>query len=402
MKEFFKRNCNIIVAIVFIFLIFIFIDDIVGKSIIGNTQWNSYELQARAWLNGHTYLDHDYPFLELAIYQGKYFVSFPPLPSVILLPFVHLFTNNVPANLISFIVFTMEFVIIYRILKRYKNNELVNIIITIAFTFGTNLISLAIDSGVWFFAQLFNNLFCILAIDAFLKKRKTLVFFFLALAVGCRPFAAIYMIMFFLYYLVTDENKKIYKKILHNLLPLIPAMIVAGLYMTYNYIRFNNILEFGHNYLPEFINAEHGQFSIYYLLPNLKNLFFNFVHIRDNLNLSFDMPFCFLIANPVFIIYIYRSIKNYLKTKKIDLLRLMIAITLIFNIIAICLHRTLGAWQFGARYTCDLIPFVFLGYLLLSDKKKGIKLDKIEIILIIFGVIINIFGAILMYTNRLR
>ncbi len=402
MKDFFKRNSNIIITVFFLFIIFVLIDQIVGKSIIGNTQWNSYELQARAWLNGHTYLDHNYPFLELAIYHGKYYVSFPPLPSVILLPFVHLFTYSVPANLISFIVFTMEFVIIYRILKRYKNNDLVNILVSVAFTFGTNLISLAIDSGVWFFAQLFNNLFCILAIDSFLKKRKTLVFFFLALAVGCRPFAAIYMVMFFVYYIFTDDNKTIFKKIINNIKPLIPAMIVAILYMTYNYIRFDNILEFGHNYLPEFLEAEHGQFSLYYLLPNLKNLFFNFVHIRDNLSMSFDMPFCFLIANPVFIIYIYRSIKNYLKTKKTDLLRLMIDISLIANIIFICLHRTLGAWQFGARYTCDLIPFVFLGYLLLSNKKKGIKLDKIEIILIIFGVIINIFGAILMYTNRLR
>lgn len=401
MKSFFKRNSNIIIIVFFLFIMFILIDQIVDKSIVGNTSWNSYELQARAWLNGHTYLDRNYEYLELAIYKGNYYVSFPPLPSVILLPFIIFFPNHLPANLISFIIFAMEFIVLYKIIKRYKNNELITILLASAFTLGTNLVSLTVDSGVWFFAQILNNLFCILAVDSFLKKRKTLVFLFLALAVGCRPFSAIYMLMFFIYYIVTDDNKKLYKKVLNNLLPLIPSIIVAILYMTYNYIRFDNILEFGHNYLPEFIEAEHGQFSLYYLLPNLKQLFFNKIHIYNGLKLSFDMPFCFLIANPVIIMYLYRSIKNIIKTKKIDLLRLMIFVSIFINIIMICLHRTLGAWQFGARYTCDILPFVFLGYFMLKGKNDKITLDRFEIICIVFGIILNIFGAIMMYSNRL-
>lgn len=401
MKDFIKKNSNLLIAIFLIFIIFIFIDDVVGKSIIGNTSWNSYELQARAWLNGKTYLDHNYPYLELAIFKGNYYVSFPPLPSVILLPFIILFPNNVPANFISLVVFILEFVVIYKIIKRYKNSELTAILLALGFTLGTNLVSLTIDSGVWFFAQVFNNLFCILAVDSFLKNRKSFVFLFLALAVGCRPFSAIYMVMFFIYYVVIDKNKLWYKKILHNILPLVPAIIVAIIYMYYNYIRFGNIFEFGHNYLPEFLEAEYGQFSFHYLLPNLKQLFFNTVHIKNNLNLSFDMPFCFIIANPPILMYLYRSIKTIIKNKKIDLLRLMIFISIIINIFFICLHRTLGAWQFGARYTCDILPFVFLGFLLLKEKNNKIKLDKFEIVCIIFGIVLNIFGAILMFSSRL-
>ena len=44
-------------------------------------------------------------------------------------------------------------------------------------------------------------------------------------------------------------------------LPLIPAMIIAIMYMYYNYIRFGNIFEFGHNYLPEFLEAEYKEFD---------------------------------------------------------------------------------------------------------------------------------------------
>ena len=397
MRSFIKKNSNIIIAIILLFLMIIFIDTIVKKSIIGNTVWNSYELQARAWLNGKTYLDHDYPHLELAIYHNKYFVSFPPLPSVILLPFIIAFGNSIPANLISFFFFAMEFVVIYKIISYYKNNELSALLLATGFTLGTNLLSLCIDSGVWFFAQIINNFLCILAVYFFLKRKKALVYLFLALAVGCRPFSAIYMIMFFIYYLIT-EKEILPRRIVNNLRAVIPAMLVAVIYMIYNYIRFDNILEFGHNYLPEFVNAQNGQFSIHYLLNNAKQLFFNSVNIDKELNLSFSMPFSFFIANPVIIMYVYHIIKNFIKTRKVELFRLMILITVFINIIIICLHRTLGAWQFGARYTCDILPFVFLGFIYCKNGNREIKLDKFEIVCIIFGIIINIFGSIIMYS----
>ena len=45
--------------------------------------YRSYALQACAWLDGRLDLGKDYPWLELAIYEGKYYVSFPPFPSEI-------------------------------------------------------------------------------------------------------------------------------------------------------------------------------------------------------------------------------------------------------------------------------------------------------------------------------
>ena len=43
--------------------------------------------------------------------------------------------------------------------------------------------------------------------------------------------------------------------------------------MILNYARFGSIFEFGHNYLPEFTEAENGQFSLQYALDNLPSLF---------------------------------------------------------------------------------------------------------------------------------
>lgn len=48
--------------------------------------YNSYILQAQSWLEGRLDLGRDYPYLELAIFNNKYYVSFPPFPSYAMLP----------------------------------------------------------------------------------------------------------------------------------------------------------------------------------------------------------------------------------------------------------------------------------------------------------------------------
>lgn len=383
-------------------MMFILIDNIIGNSILDSSIYNSYELQARAWLHGNTFLERNYLYLELAIYNGHFFVSFPPFPSIVLLPFVLIFPNGVPSNLISFFLFALQFVLLYKILKSFKTSEFNSIMLALSLTVGSNLLFLSIDSGVWFFAQLLNNVLCLLAIKAFLNNKKMFVYLCLGLAVGCRPFSALYMIMFFIYYLVKEKDTKVTKRIINNIKPVIPTIFIAGLYMWYNYIRFDNILEFGHNYLPEFINSQYGQFNSHYLLPNLKALFFNFVHIDNKLHITFDWPFSFFIANPAILLFYYRCFKNVFKIKKVDRLRVMIFASTLINIIFICMHDTLGAVQFGARYACDILPFIFLGIIWYKNSKKKlipIKLDRFEIFLIIFGIILNIFGAITIYKN---
>ena len=71
------------------------------------------------------------------------------------------------------------------------------------------------------------------------------------------------------------------------------------------------------------------------------------------------------------------------------------------NILLICMHKTLGAWQFGSRYICDVLPFVFLALLLNKDDKniEIIDLNKFEVVCMILGIILNIFGVFIMYMH---
>ena len=50
--------------------------------------YRSYALQTQSWLEGRLDLGQDYPWLELAIYEDRYYVSFPPFPSYVMLPFL--------------------------------------------------------------------------------------------------------------------------------------------------------------------------------------------------------------------------------------------------------------------------------------------------------------------------
>src|SRR5258708_3282267 len=59
-----------------------------------HSQYNHYALLADAWLHGHLDLGHPPPAYtqnnDFAEFQGRYYVSFPPFPALLLLPWVKL------------------------------------------------------------------------------------------------------------------------------------------------------------------------------------------------------------------------------------------------------------------------------------------------------------------------
>ena len=176
------------------------------------------------------------------------------------------------------------------------------------------------------------------------------------------------MLAAFIYFAIKDRKKKPKEFIKSNFIPLIPVVFIALAYMLYNCARFDNPFEFGHNYLPEFTTSEYGQFNINYFGENFSQLVSQFVPLDQLFNTEFPVSFAFYLANPLYILWWYRSIKNMIKTRKISKTRLLFSVAIILNILLICCHKTLGGWQFGARYTCDMLPFVFL-CIMISTKK---------------------------------
>ena len=394
-----RRHADILRIIFLIMIGYLLLHDLAGGTLFLHEPLDSYTLQALAWRKGEVCLTNgqDYPWLELAIYNGKYYVSFPPLPSVLMLPLTMVFGEDTPNTLMVAIYAIAALVGAYRACLAAKMQGKAAAFWALFAVFSCNMVEISTNGGVWLQAQTLNFAFLMWAIDCILRERRSLCCMFLVLAVGCRPFSAIYIPLALLYFVMKDRDQ--YGSITDSrflkkyALPAIVVMTGAAVYMWYNWIRFDNVFEFGHNYLPEFTQAENGQFHISYLLNNLRNIFLRQVKILPSGKLEYPQfdGFAFYVVNPIFIAWFVQIFKD-IKNRKISALQIGTCIAILLNLLALCMHKTFGGWQFGARYTIDLIPFV-LFYFILSGREKPTGLERL---LCGFGILFNSYGTVRM------
>ena len=246
-----------------------------GKGLLDSNPYNSYVRQAIAWSQGQLYLPENYPWLELAIYEGHYYVSFPPFPSYLLFPFALIFGEDTPESIIAFCVMLIGVFYAVRIAKHCGLDDLKSILLATFLYCANNVWMVTVDAWVWFFAQNLAFTLTLMSLYYGLTGKFGRSFFFLAAAVGCRPFQILYslIILYWLYNEELSSAEKIKSLFLPRIHRFIPALLLGISYMVLNALRFDNPFEFGHNYLPEFLEAENGQFSITYLKDNLPRLF---------------------------------------------------------------------------------------------------------------------------------
>lgn len=375
---------------------YILLHDLLGGTLFSHSNWDSYTLQAQAWLDGKLGLGQNYSWLELAIYEGDWYVSFPPFPSVALLPLVLIFGVNTPNNLLIMAYAMATAALCYKSLKKCGAAPLASAFMGIFYVWGSNMFWMSTNGGVWFQAQALNMLLLTAMVYAALCGRRVLAYAFVALAVGCRPFSLLAFLPLFFYFCNADREagvKGFWPLVKRQLPCLILPACIGGAYMWYNYARFDNPFEFGHNYLPEFTESTYGQFSLQYLGENLKNLFFRPVRMDASGRLSFTYfnSFMFYIANPMFLLLFARVFQD-LRKRRMEPMRATLLIAMAANILLLCLHKTLGGWQFGARYTVDLLPLA-LFYLLLGEKWETKPVARVIMIL---GIMFNAYGTLAM------
>ena len=217
----------------------------------------------------------------------------------------------------------------------------------------------------------------------------------MALAVGCRPFYALLLAC----WLVWRAYKQ--RSVCAILPALLPAAAVAVGMMAYNYVRFGSVTEFGHNYLPEFTRADYGQFSLHYLLPNLLQLL-RPVTLDAQGVLQFEKfnGFLFFIANPLFLLAMLRgaavSLPGRAEPRRNDLPlpaagRCIAAVCAVLTALT-CMHRTLGGWQFGARYMVDLFPWLRIWFMARPTWRPGAGAKALCGMAVLF----NLYGAVYM------
>lgn len=401
-----------------------------GK-LLDNHHWDSYTLQALSWREGRADLGRNYSYLEIAEYQGKFYVSFPPFPSVVIFPLTFVFGASVPSNLLVMIYALIAAAFAYKIFRHAGFKEGSSALLALLVVWGSNAMWMSTVGGVWFQAQLLNLALLLGAFYAALRGKRILAYALVACAVGCRPFSMVCFIALFVYFYVLDRGKSeapkrnrlafFFRTALKQRKCFIIPICIAAAYMCYNFIRFGNVFEFGHNYLPEFIKSPDGQFNVSYLFTNLKRLFLRFVKVNPDLTLDYPPfdGFCIFVANPIFVLSVVYIVTD-IVCKKLNAARGAIIAAMFLNIIFTCMHKTLGGWQFGARYTVDIIPLVCFYMALASlDTRSSVtvnaainrgmkrsraevlpqtekRLKYYEIFVCAFGIMFNVYGAMAM------
>ena len=221
-------------------------------------------------------------------------------------------------------------------------------------------------------------------------------FALLMAAVLCRPLQVVFFPVLFVLLrrnLATlSPDKKITSR---QFLPYLVAPVIMGLIAgLYNYVRFDNPLEFGHHYLPGFKHSPYGLFHWKYLpihavevtrLPEYKNSHWIFPTIEG---------FAFWLANPFYVVFLFQFFRKSFWQVPNRSIQLTLLATIFTNLFLTLCHDTMGVWQFGLRYFVDALPFIALSSVLGRH-----KMHPIEIVWMVGAVAFQAYGTIYFFTH---
>lgn len=366
-------------------------------SLFSQATYNSYVLQAQRWLKGHLDLGQNYSYLEIAEYNGKFYISFPPIPSVILLPFCF-FGDKVPDNFIVTTIGIIGAIYAYMMVFETTNSNKTAIFFALFASIGGNFLHIAVNASVWYFAQVCSYTFTMMALYYAINdkiKCGWAPLFLLSLAFGCRPLQIVYLPL--IVYLMYRKLKKNDITLLSGMKKfwwwVVPPMIVGIFLMSLNYARFGSLFEFGHNYLPEFREGVgEPQFSLSYLKTNLHRMF-QLPEIEKGIVQFPRFNGCaFWLISPIFFAFACCFVCGIKKNcKSVEIWGVIVLFFL--HMILLCVHRTLGGSQFGNRYTVDMIPSVVFGIaVILKNLKSDLRLLFTP--MFFWGLGINLIGTI--------
>jgi hypothetical protein len=354
---------------------------------------------AGAFLEGKTYLTNPSSVRDLTSYEGEWYVAFPPLPSLLMLPQVAM--EDVEAvNTIQFTIFfgALNAALAYAILESLARNGLTrlnhsgNLWLTVLLAFGTVHWYMSLVGHVWYISQIVTVSFAALAVLLVLETRS-LAPASLSLAIGMLARPTIVLLWPLLYALYLELNsltvkdwRQSVKPVLFSAIPMVVAL--SGL-LWYNFIRFDSFFDFGYrtmnvgDYLKPAL-AEYGQFHPSFVVNNLRTMFFSLPRLNPvcGLPVPDGNGMSIFITTPALLFpFKARGKSLWVWAAWLSLLLLTLPLLFYFNN---------GSFQFGFRFLMDLI----IPILALLALGAGERLSFITRLFILAGVLVNYYGLL--------
>lgn len=254
---------------------------------------NSFAALAEAFLNGRLWVDKC-PDFDCAVFNGRTFIIFPPLPAFVAMPFVALFGF---AHFKGFVFLALAIsgasLAMWHAIFRALNVERMDAMwLLAALALASPLFQVtARADGVWFFAQVIGFFLMTASIWAVICRNSLAIAgIFIALALHCRQMAVFYPL--FLAVLAMKPGERFLMPSRARIrgfgLAALPFLIALMILFAYNSARFGHPLDIGYSYIVNpgvdtFISrriAEQGLFSRDYLLFNTLYLFVQGLHFE--------------------------------------------------------------------------------------------------------------------------
>ena len=382
---------------------------------------NHYVQLAHAWLQGRLDIGADppgtndwacfdtvtkgpcppgrYAFSESDGERYRWYVSFPPLPAVLLLPVVAIFGLGT-LDALFWAIFaglapTLLFVVL-RFLResgRSQRSRRDNLLVTTLFATGSVYYFVAVQGTVWFAAHVAAAaLVCLYLLCAFGARRPAAAGVALGLAFLCRPATLLLGVFFVLQSLTVAKNEphsadRSAPRLLRTLtvfaLPLAAILAVA---MWHNAARFGDPFEFGHRFLQIRWRSRietWGLFSTHYLPRNLMVFFFSLPWLLEM------SPFVRITRHGLALWFTSPNLLWSLWPKKPD--ATIVALWAAVLPVALCtlLYQNTGWVQFGYRFSLDYLPLLFV-LVALSGRRFGRAFWSCAV----FAIVLNAFGAV--------
>ncbi|HUU21366.1 MAG TPA: hypothetical protein VM389_02405 [Phycisphaerae bacterium] len=369
-----------------------------GLVVFGAASWdrlltpshdNHYVHLADAMLHGRLHLEGEPPHRnDWARHDGKWFVSFPPLPAVLMLPGVALWGMKFNDRL-----FTLPFaaagpallLLLLNLLAtrgRIDRGARERWLLTTLYGVGTVYFFCAAQGSVWYTAHIVGGvmllLFLLFAADA---RRPLLAGLFLALAFACRP-PMLLCGAFLLFELSRIPRGEALRRTVLAALPL--ALVLGGL-MAMNHARFGDPFEFGHRHLVVIQSArieQWGLFSVHYLGRNLAALLASVPwltaeapHVKISLH-----GLALWVTTPALLWILWPSRPGRDFTA--------VAVTAALVALPSLFYQNTGWVQFGQRFSLDYAPLLVL-LLAIGNRRFG----RLFVAAVAISVAVNLFGA---------
>lgn len=351
-------------------------------------QWNHFIYLADAFLHGHLYISNI--LTELAYWNNHYFVVYPPMPAILLMPFIAIFGISFYQPLLSIMLGAVNVSLAYIVFLRFFRSTKLSLWVSILYAFGTIQWYHAEVGSSWYVAHIVALFFLWLSLlEIVTKQRLFLIGLFIGAAYLARLPTILAIVFVFLYlhqkFLQYKDKKLVlnFRNLLLFFIGLSPAVLFNGVY---NYFRFGTVFDIGYSLLPIFSEPwyRYGLFNIRYIPVHLKELFISLPVFSNRP--PYIIPSIYIMAlwfiTPAFLLIIRANFRT-----KLSIASLAALIMISLPGLA---HGNNGSTQFGYRFALDLMPYL----LLLTASGLQNQFKWWARLLIILSIVINLWGVI--------